>query len=183
MATQRFGQPRDEGGEHGPVRPVQAWSWVGATQDGDLVAQHEEFDILGGGGSAHQQDQPKHLPEDQVRQPQRHSGIMSDRRSPLVSGPARSSGTPQRQSTVSRGKLLTHARISSRVRSARPTPASPAARPMISLTPSRYDGRPASRKAQTATRRHPAALCGGHPRTSTRSPRRPARRMRPGRMM
>jgi hypothetical protein len=97
MATQCAWQPRDEGGEHGPVRPVQPRAWVGATQDGDLVAQHEELDILGGGRTAHQQDQPKHLPEDQVRQPQRHSGIMSDRRSPLVSSPGPSSDTPHDQ--------------------------------------------------------------------------------------
>ena len=46
MATQRSGQPPHESGEHGPVRPVHAWSWVGAAQDGDLVAQHEELDVL-----------------------------------------------------------------------------------------------------------------------------------------
>jgi hypothetical protein len=78
------GQRRDEGGEHGPVRPIQARSWIGATQDGDLVPQHKQLDILGGGRTAHQQDQPKHLPEDQVEQAQRHAGIMSDRRSPLA---------------------------------------------------------------------------------------------------
>ena len=32
MATQRSGDPHGEGGEHGSVRPVQAWSWVGAAQ-------------------------------------------------------------------------------------------------------------------------------------------------------
>jgi hypothetical protein len=37
MATQRSGQPPHERGEHGPVRPVHARSWVGAAQDGDLV--------------------------------------------------------------------------------------------------------------------------------------------------
>ena len=95
MATQCSGQPPDEGGEHGPVRPVQAWSWVGAAQDGDLVAQHEELDVLGGGRAAQQQDQPEHLPEDQVQQPQRHAGIMPDQRSPLVSDPGPTSGTPQ----------------------------------------------------------------------------------------
>ena len=47
MATQCAGQPPREGGEHSPVRPVQARSWVGAPQDGDLVAQHEELDVLG----------------------------------------------------------------------------------------------------------------------------------------
>ena len=54
MATQCAGQPPHEGGEHGPVRPVQARSWVGAAQDGDLVAQHEELDVLGGGRAAQQ---------------------------------------------------------------------------------------------------------------------------------
>ena len=38
MATQCLGQPLDEGGEHGPVSPVQAWSWLAAAQDGDVVA-------------------------------------------------------------------------------------------------------------------------------------------------
>ena len=44
MGSQCPGQPLDEGGEHGSFRPVQAWSWVGAAQYGDLVAQDEEFD-------------------------------------------------------------------------------------------------------------------------------------------
>ena len=74
MATQRSGQPPDEGGEHGPVCPVQAWSWVGAAEHGDLVPQHEELDVLGGGRAAQQQDQSEHLPEDQIQQPQRHGG-------------------------------------------------------------------------------------------------------------
>ena len=59
------------------------------------MAQHEELDVLGGGRAAQQQDQPEHLPEDQVQQPQRHVGIMSDQRSPLVSDPGPTSGTPQ----------------------------------------------------------------------------------------
>ncbi len=67
MATQCSGQAGDEGGEHSAVRPVQAGPRAGATEYGDLVAQHEELDIFGGGRTAHQQDQPKHLPEDQVR--------------------------------------------------------------------------------------------------------------------
>ena len=47
MATQGLGQPPDEGGEDGPVRPVHVWSWVGAAEDGDLVPQDEELDVLG----------------------------------------------------------------------------------------------------------------------------------------
>jgi len=54
MGPQCAGQSPDEGGEHGPVRPVQAWSWVGAAQDGHLMAQHEELDVLGGGCARHQ---------------------------------------------------------------------------------------------------------------------------------
>jgi hypothetical protein len=37
VATQCSGQPLHEDGEDGPVRPVHAWSWVGAAQDADLV--------------------------------------------------------------------------------------------------------------------------------------------------
>ena len=80
VATQCAGQPPDESGEHGPVRPVHARSWVGPAQDGDLVPQHEELDVLGSGRAAHQQDQPEHLPEDQIQQPQRHVEIMPNRR-------------------------------------------------------------------------------------------------------
>ena len=47
-------QPLDEGGEDRSVRPVHAWLWVGATEDCDLVAQHEELDVLGGGRAVHQ---------------------------------------------------------------------------------------------------------------------------------
>jgi hypothetical protein len=53
MATQRSGQPLHEGGEYGPVRPVHVWSWFGAAQDGDFVAQDEELDVLGGGRATH----------------------------------------------------------------------------------------------------------------------------------
>jgi hypothetical protein len=51
--------PAGVGREHGSVRPFQAWSCIGAAQDSDLVAQHEELDNLGRGRSAHQQDQPE----------------------------------------------------------------------------------------------------------------------------
>jgi hypothetical protein len=54
MATQRSRQPPDEGGEHGPVRPIQAWSRAGAAQHRDLVPQHEELDVLGGGRADHE---------------------------------------------------------------------------------------------------------------------------------
>jgi|tagenome__1003787_1003787.scaffolds.fasta_scaffold17849966_1 hypothetical protein len=56
MAAQCSGQPPDEGGEHHTVRPVQAWTRTGTAEHGDLVSQHEQFDVLGGGRAAHQQD-------------------------------------------------------------------------------------------------------------------------------
>jgi len=95
VAAQCAGQLLHEGCEHGSVGPVHAWSWVGAAQDGDLVAQHEELDVLRGGRAAHQHNQSEHLAEDQVQHAQGHVRIMPTRRSPLVSDPGPSSGTPQ----------------------------------------------------------------------------------------
>ena len=71
MPSQRSGQPPDEG-EGGPVRAVQARSWVGAAEYGHLVAQDEQLDVLGGGRAADQQDQTEHLQEDSIQQTQRH---------------------------------------------------------------------------------------------------------------
>ncbi len=67
-ATRHSGQPPHEGGEHGPVRPVHAGSWVGAAQDSDLVPQHEELDVLGGRRATQHQDQSENLSEDQIQQ-------------------------------------------------------------------------------------------------------------------
>src|SRR5688500_16671779 len=47
MSPQCAGQLPDEGGEHGPVRPVQPWSWVVAAEHSDLVTQQEQFDVIG----------------------------------------------------------------------------------------------------------------------------------------
>jgi len=110
MATQRPGQPSHECGEDGSVRPVHARSSVGSSEDGDLVPQHEELDVLGGGRAAQQQDQAEHLPEDQIQQSQRHTGIMPSQRSPLVSDPSPTIGTPQgpRLDQLLRGLLPLH---------------------------------------------------------------------------
>ena len=89
MGPQCAGKPLHERSEHGPVRPVQARPRVGAAQDGDFVAEDEELDVLGGGRATRQDDQAEHLPEDQIEQPQRHVGIMSDQRSLLVNDPDR----------------------------------------------------------------------------------------------
>jgi hypothetical protein len=47
---------------------------VGAAEHGDLVPEHEELDVLGGGRAAHQRDQSEDLLEDQVEQSQQHGG-------------------------------------------------------------------------------------------------------------
>ncbi|WP_297649975.1 hypothetical protein [Pseudonocardia sp.] len=44
------------------------------------MPQHEDLDVLGGGGAAHQQEQSEHLLEDQIQQPQSHG---DDRARPL----------------------------------------------------------------------------------------------------
>ena len=67
MATQCAGQPPDQRGEHSPVRPVQVRPRVGAAQDGDLMPQHEDLNVLNGGRAAQQQDQSEHLPKDQIQ--------------------------------------------------------------------------------------------------------------------
>ena len=54
MATQRSRQPPDERGEHGPIRPLQTRSGVGAAQDGDLMAQDEQLDVFGRRRSGYQ---------------------------------------------------------------------------------------------------------------------------------
>ncbi len=117
MATQCSGQPPHQGGEDRSVRPVHAWPWGRAAQDGDFVAQHEELDVLTGGRAAHQQDQSEHLPEDQVQQPQRHAGIMSDRQSSLVSDPGPACGTPHGEVGLGEGgELGVRSRIRNRNR-------------------------------------------------------------------
>ena len=46
MARQAAGQPSDEGGEHGLVRPVHMWSRVDSPKDSDLMTQHEQLHRL-----------------------------------------------------------------------------------------------------------------------------------------
>jgi hypothetical protein len=66
MAAQCSGEPLDERGEHGPVRPLQTRSGVDAAQHGDLMAQHGQLDVLDGGCATQQQEQPEQVVKDQV---------------------------------------------------------------------------------------------------------------------
>jgi hypothetical protein len=79
MTTQGTGQSSDEGGEHRPVCPVQAWSRAGSAKDGDLMPQHEQLDVLGRRATAQQHDQAENLQEDQTQQPERHGGDHAER--------------------------------------------------------------------------------------------------------
>ena len=59
--SQCSGQPPDEGGETARSAQFVRGRGFGAAKDGDLVSQHEQFDVFGGGRAAHQQDQPESL--------------------------------------------------------------------------------------------------------------------------
>jgi hypothetical protein len=87
--SQRSGQPPHDGGD--TARSAQSIRGRGLVRrkTATSLRQHRELDVLGAGRATRQQDQPEHLAEDQVQQPQGHAGIMSDRQSPLVSDPAR----------------------------------------------------------------------------------------------
>ena len=158
------GQPPHERGQHGSVRPVQARTWIGAAQYGDLVAQHEELDVLRGGRAGQEYDQPEYLPEDQIEQPQRHSGIMSDQRSPLVSDPGPTSGTPHRKGC-----------------NVRPRPTSRSQR--VCPARARPGDRPAHSVAVGAASRAGHHRMGDPDDASPTGPRRPHRRVEPGRAL
>jgi hypothetical protein len=95
VATQCAGQPPHEGGEHGPVRPVQARPRVGAAQDGDLVPEQEKLDVLGGGRAHDSRTNPSTCRNIKYSNRNDTHAIMPNQHSPLVNGPGPTSGTPQ----------------------------------------------------------------------------------------
>jgi hypothetical protein len=72
MPAQRRGQALDECGEQRSVGPVQSGLGVGSAEYGDLVAQDEEFDVLGCRCAAEQCQRAQKSADDQVEQAQRH---------------------------------------------------------------------------------------------------------------
>jgi hypothetical protein len=73
------GESVDESGDQCPVGPGDSSSPGLAVQYGELVAQHEDLDVLvrvGAGEQHHPAQQPGH---DQVRQSERHQAIMPSR--------------------------------------------------------------------------------------------------------
>jgi hypothetical protein len=72
VGSQLSWEEPDQCGEDGAVGPVQPGPGVGAAQHGDLVPQHQQFDVLRG-GRATEQDQPAAEPsEDKVEQAKGH---------------------------------------------------------------------------------------------------------------
>ena len=70
------GSSRAEGGDQGAVGPAHPRAWRAPSEHGELVAQDQDLDVLGGVGSGAQHDPAQELGEHQVDQPQRHQGIM-----------------------------------------------------------------------------------------------------------
>jgi hypothetical protein len=74
VAAQCARQAPGEGGEHGAVRPRQARPGAElSTQHRDLVAQHEDLDVLGILRPRQQQEQSEEPDEDQVEHAKRHA--------------------------------------------------------------------------------------------------------------
>ena len=68
MTAQHRGQAPDQRGEQGSVCPVQARLGVGSVEYGDLVAQDEQFDVLGCRRACEQCQRAEEPAEDQVEQ-------------------------------------------------------------------------------------------------------------------
>jgi hypothetical protein len=54
------------------VDPAHPWPWRASLEYGELVAQDQDLDVLGGIGSGAQHDPAQELGEHRVDQPQRH---------------------------------------------------------------------------------------------------------------
>jgi hypothetical protein len=65
-----------EGGDHGAVTPTDLWSWCATLQHGQLMAQHEDFDLVGGVGAGVEHHPAQQHREHLVDQLHRHRRIM-----------------------------------------------------------------------------------------------------------
>jgi hypothetical protein len=66
MRARHPGQQPDQDGEHGAVGPVQSRLRVLSAQDGVLVPQDEDLQILGRVGGREQRQPPEHTAEHEV---------------------------------------------------------------------------------------------------------------------
>ena len=56
----------------GAVEPGQGRAWVVSTQHGDLIAEHQDFDVLGCLGSGEQRQPAQHADEREVCESKGH---------------------------------------------------------------------------------------------------------------
>ena len=70
------GEQSGEGGDQGAVGPAHPRARRASLEHGELVAQDQDLDLLGGVGSGAQHDPAQELGEHLVDQPQRHQRIM-----------------------------------------------------------------------------------------------------------
>ena len=96
--SQPEGGKQHEGGDQAAIGPGNPRSWHTPLEHGELVAQDEPLDVLGGVGSGAQHDPAQELGEHLVDQPQRHQRIMPGHllwTNGQVTSCARSFGHPQ----------------------------------------------------------------------------------------
>jgi hypothetical protein len=72
------GQESAEGGDHGSVVPVDPRPWCASLEHGQLMAQDEDLDLVGGVGVGVEHHPAQQLREHLVDQPHRHRRIMPD---------------------------------------------------------------------------------------------------------
>ena len=72
VQPQPRGQQANQRGDHRPVRPIEARFRVASAQHGDLVAQHQQLDVLGRRRTPEQHQQAHKPEEDQIEQTQPH---------------------------------------------------------------------------------------------------------------
>ena len=77
-----------EGGDQGAIGPTHPRPWHASLEYGELVAQDQDLDVLGGVRSGVQRDPAQELGEHLVDQPQRHQRIMP-RHLPRTTGQVR----------------------------------------------------------------------------------------------
>ena len=95
------GEQSGEGGDQGAVGPAHPRARCASLEHGELVAQDQDLDVLGGVGSGAQHDPAEELGEHLVDQSQRHQRIMPGhlpRTNGQVTGCAHSFGHPQARS-------------------------------------------------------------------------------------
>jgi len=78
-AAPASGEQAGEGGDHATVAPPDLWSWCASLQDGQLMAQHEDLDLIGGVGAGVEHYPAQQLREHVVDQFHRHRRIMPRR--------------------------------------------------------------------------------------------------------